>query len=352
LDATAPNSTYLWHDNSTNPSWSVSQQGTYWITVSNSCGTVPDTINIIYNTVPTVNLGNDTTLCQGQSTTLNASGFNDSYLWSDGSTNSSFNVTQQGTYWAEVTNNCGVASDTVKVNFNTLPALGLGNDTLLCSGSILSLDATFANSTYVWHDNSTNPIFIVTQQGIYWITATNMCGVASDTLRVDYDSLPVVELGNDTLVCAGDSFLVDATASNKTYLWHNNSTDPTFLTTEQGTFWVEVSNVCGVQSDTITVLWDNCDCYVHVPNAFTPNADDINDQFLPVPHCTFASYNFVIYDRWGDLIFETIDPQVPWDGKANKGKELGQQDVYVWMILAMDDRGQRHQYVGHVTLVR
>jgi len=107
-----------------------------------------------------------------------------------------------------------------------------------------------------------------------------------------------------------------------------------------------------VQSDTRTVLWDNCDCYVHVPNAFTPNADHINDQFLPVPHCTFASYNLIIYDRWGDLIFETNDYQVPWEGKANNGKELAQQDVFVWMILALDDQGQRHQYIGHVTLVR
>ncbi|MBL4756037.1 MAG: gliding motility-associated C-terminal domain-containing protein [Flavobacteriales bacterium] len=303
LVATTPNSTYLWQDNSTNQNLNVTQQGTYWVEISDNCGSATDTLSVTMESVPTLNLGNDSTLCQGQSLMLNIVGSNVSYLWSDGSMNSSFNVTQQGTYWAEVTNNCGVASDTIDINFNPLPIFELGNDTILCPGDILVLDVTAPNSTYLWHDNSTNPTWSVTQQGTYWITATNMCGVASDTLNVDYDSIPVVELGNDTLVCAGDSFLVDATASNKSYLWHNN-------------------------------------------------ADNINDQFLPVPHCTFALYNFLIYDRWGDLIFETDDYLVPWDGKANDGNDIAQQDVFVWMILALDDQGKRHQYVGHVTLVR
>ena len=66
----------------------------------------------------------------------------------------------------------------------------------------------------------------------------------------------------------------------------------------------------------------------------------------------FASYHLIIYDRWGDLIFETKDDQVPWDGRANDGKEIAQQDVFIWMILALDDQAKRHQYIGHVTLIR
>jgi len=59
-----------------------------------------------------------------------------------------------------------------------------------------------------------------------------------------------------------------------------------------------------------------------------------------------------IFDRWGDEIFKTTDFFQGWDGRANNGSDIAQQDVYIWLILTRDDDGQRHRYVGHVTLVR
>ena len=64
------------------------------------------------------------------------------------------------------------------------------------------------------------------------------------------------------------------------------------------------------------------------------------------------NFEMYIYNRWGYEIFETYDINKPWDGRANNGSELVQQDVYIWVILTKDISGKRHQYIGHVTLIR
>jgi hypothetical protein len=64
-----------------------------------------------------------------------------------------------------------------------------------------------------------------------------------------------------------------------------------------------------------------------------------------------------VFDRWGDLVYttgKTRDPAsgIPWDGKANGGTNLAQEDVYVWVVKLVDVFGKKHRYVGSVTLVR
>ena len=104
---------------------------------------------------------------------------------------------------------------------------------------------------------------------------------------------------------------------------------------------------------------DGKDEYIlFAPNAFTPNDDGDNEYFMPkgigVEGDEFELY---IYDRWGDLIAEVTgnfssDLTVGWDGRANKGPEQAQIDVYVWLIKTKDINGVRHEYVGHVSLIR
>ena len=106
--------------------------------------------------------------------------------------------------------------------------------------------------------------------------------------------------------------------------------------------------------DTITLdVVIEGDYTLFVPNAFTPNDDGINDTFFPkaigIDEKEFEMY---IFNRWGDMIFETDDINEPWDGGANNGRELAKKDVYVWLIYTKDVLGKKHQYVGHVTLIR
>ncbi|PCH92348.1 MAG: hypothetical protein COB85_08270 [Bacteroidetes bacterium] len=113
-----------------------------------------------------------------------------------------------------------------------------------------------------------------------------------------------------------------------------------------------VMNQYMCSANTVLSVVINPEFILHIPNSFTPNGDGINDFFAPVGIGLNNSFEFYIYDRWGDLIFKTFDANVAWDGKANNGKKIARQEVYVWLIYLRDHKGQQHEFVGHVTLIR
>ena len=255
LDATFPNSTYLWQDNSTAPTFNVNQTGTYSVAVTNNCGTASDNILVTINTAPILDLGPDLTICAGQTFALDATSPNATYVWQDNSTNPIFTVTQAGNYNVVASvGNCS-STDDVNVVVVSTPTINLGNDTVLCEGQSLTLNATMAGATYIWQDNSTNPTLTVTQSGIYSVDLTSACGNISDAIQVDFVPVPNVNLGNDTAFCAGGSSLLDATQANCTYLWQDNSTSSTFAVNQSGTYSVVVSNSIGCSvTDQLTVV--------------------------------------------------------------------------------------------------
>ncbi|PCJ84322.1 MAG: hypothetical protein COA57_09460 [Flavobacteriales bacterium] len=352
LNTTTSNATYLWQDNSINQTFNVTQQGTYWVVVNVNGCSAADTINVNYNSAPTVDLGNDTTLCQGETLTLDVTGSNATHLWQNNSTDSTFTVTQQGTYWVQVTDSsCGSSTDTVNVMYNSLPTVDLGNDTTLCQGETLTLDVMTSNATYQWQDNSTDSTFTVAQQGTYWVQITDSsCGSSTDTVNITYNSLPTVDLGNDKTLCQGETLTLDATTSNATYLWQDNSTDLTFNVTQEGTYWVQTSNKCGMDIDSIFIYSEDCNCYTYIPNTFTPDDDGRNDNFYLKSDCEFIRYDFLIFNRWGKLIFESKDPTKEWDGKY-KGATVP-IGVYIYNIKYTSAKNIHNQLTGHVTLIK
>lgn len=88
-----------------------------------------------------------------------------------------------------------------------------------------------------------------------------------------------------------------------------------------------------------------------IPNAFTPNGDEINDTFNG-KGVGIKTYEMYIFDRWGNLIYYTDSLNKPWDGRANHGSEVAQQDVYVWKVRLTDVFDKKHSYIGSVTLVK
>lgn len=89
----------------------------------------------------------------------------------------------------------------------------------------------------------------------------------------------------------------------------------------------------------------------YIPNAFTPDGDNINDKFSG-KGIGIVTYDFTIFDRWGNLIFHSTKLEDQWDGRANGGEEIAQQDVYVWKVKLTDCFGKKHSYIGTVTLVK
>jgi predicted RNase H-like HicB family nuclease len=160
LDAGNPlASGYLWQDNSTNQTFTATTAGTYWVEVTDMNGcTNADTMDIIEDPLPVIDLGNDTSYCDSEdfNITLDADNPTADFWWNDGSDDQTLLVDSDGTYWVEVTStqNC-VNSDTITVVENTSPEVDLGNDTMLAPGYTITLDAGNAG-TYLWNDGSTD----------------------------------------------------------------------------------------------------------------------------------------------------------------------------------------------------
>ncbi len=350
LNSTTSNATYQWQDNSSNPTYTVTQQGIYWVNVTVSSCSATDSLVVNYVTAPLVNLGNDTTLCNGETLTLNSTTANATYLWQDNSTNPIYTVSQSGIYWVNVTlNNCST-SDTLNVSFTPAPLVDLGNDTTLCSGEILLLNMTSPGATYQWQDNSQNPTYAVSQQGTYWVSVTvNNCS-ATDTLNVNYLSAAAVNLGNDTSLCIGETLILSTTTSNATYLWQDNSTNSNYTVTQPGIYWVNVTvSNCSV-TDTLNVVSEDCEVILEMPNVFTPNGDGINESFVPIEMKGIQQATLQIYNRWGQQLVETNDLVTGWDGKCNTVDCTS--GTYFWIVQYSTITNESKTLKGFLTLIK
>jgi gliding motility-associated-like protein len=264
LNAFVPSATQvIWNNGSTSPTQVIQQNGTYAAIVTNFCGSFSDAINVSFTPLPNPNIGNDTTICNGETLTLNAfTPYATSYVWQDNTTNPTFSVTQTGTYIVSANATCGNVSDTINVFVYTSNlSLNLGNDAILCPNVAVTLNATipFA-ANYQWNNNNTNAILTTTQGGTYSVTVTDICNFTiSDTIMLTgFVSQLNVNLGNDTTLCSGTLQLLNATNSTALgYLWQDGSTNSTFAVTTTGTYYVTVTDLCGNETDSITIDYIN-----------------------------------------------------------------------------------------------
>ncbi|MEZ4995584.1 MAG: gliding motility-associated C-terminal domain-containing protein [Saprospiraceae bacterium] len=202
--------------------------------------------------IPVIDLGSDTTLCDGVSLTLDASQLAGTYLWSTGSTAPTIDVTATGNYSVQVTTACGIASDDINVTFSSTLPLDLGPDLELCPGETATLDATSPGGTYHWSDGSTGPTLLVTQAGTYSVQVSSDCGTAEDTVTITVVPAIAAVL-NDAALCPGESVSWDVTTPNATYLWQDGSNGPTFTATDAGNYAVTITNSCETVNLSATV---------------------------------------------------------------------------------------------------
>lgn len=332
LNATTSGATYSWQNNSNSPTYTVNSTGKYWVDVSiNGCSS-SDTINVSYTALPSVGLGNDTIICNATPFTLNAATTGATYVWSDNSTASNLTVSTSGNYWVEITVNSCFDSDSISVTYNTPPNINIGNDTSICENSGLILNASINGATnYLWSDNSILPSLSINGAGTYWVNVTANNCTASDTINILELILSQVNIGDDKLICKNEPITLDATTADAiAYQWQDNSSGPTFSTSSSGTYQVNIATICGTITEEINIETVNCDCYVYLPNTFTPNKDERNDHFLPLYDCTFDEYEFSIYDRFGEKIFNTTDPTLAWYGDINSND--APEGIYTWHL--------------------
>jgi gliding motility-associated-like protein len=343
LNAASPGSqAYLWNTGATTPAITASSPGIYWVQVTGTNGCIKrDSILVGSKPLPGFSLGNDTTLCQGQQVTLSTGLANATYSWSNSSAAPTFTTATSGVYWVDVTLNQCTQRDSINVAFTPLPMVNLGNDTTLCEDQIMLLNPQNSSSSFIWHDGSTAPTFTATKAGLYTVSVTSNNCTAKDSIIISYTLKPSFTLGADRLICPGQTIILQPVLNPLwQLLWQDGSTDKTLHIVQPGLYYLEATNECGFKRDEI--LFTKGLCNIYIPNAFTPNNDGKNDVFKVWGTELVASFKLQIFNRYGQLLFETTDKNKGWDGRfggqfVNIGnytyictyKEQGQQQATV-----------------------
>ena len=313
---------------------------------------------ILYVKNMSIDLGNDTVLCEGNTLTLDAGAGFDTYLWSTSASTQTISVDTSAIYSVTVTKGSCSQSDTIQVVFNPLPVIDLGNDTSICDGDYIRLDAGSGFTLYSWSTGDTTQMIDVVSAGTYTVTVTDNYGCSENesitisTLSYNasidfigelcYDDLPVTLTAVDTGGIWAGTGITDVV---------NGIFDPTIAGIGVHTVSYFISKPCG-DTGTFDIHVINCDPnepHAVVPDIFSPNGDGENDVLF-VRGEGIKSLYFVVYSRWGEKVFETSIKDKGWDG-TYKGKPLDPAlFVYNLIVTFIDDTELKQK--GEITLIR
>ena len=226
----------------------------------------------------------------------------------------------------------------------------LGKDTSSCNVLTLEIGVEeIFGVNYLWNTGSTNNKITTSGFGDYWLELDQNGCKLRDTISVLPRPMPVVNLGPDTTVCRYKPVILNTgTSTFDTYLWSTGETAPSIVVNQTGTYYITVTKSSCEASDTIIVIPGDCDVYI--PSAFTPNDDNLNDNFGVVENTTLQYYSMQIFSKWGQIIFSSKDVAKKWDGTF-KGKKMP-NGTYVWILNYTNIRGRKFYEQGTVMLLR
>jgi len=378
--------TYTWDNGLGNDSaHTVSPDSTATYTVivfdANLCPVAAQSVTVATNTPLSVTAFGTATICAGDSTVITANALGGdggpyTYAWSNGAGTGNpvfVSPANTTTYIVTVSDACNspVAIDSVTITVNPELVL-IPTSANICPGESAVLNVSGALS-YWWVDETTMDTLgtgstITVNPSVttnYLITGFDGVCWKTDTVTVTVNPPPVAdfEFNPPETTITNPTFDFEDLSSPGvvSWFWYFGDGDtsvvenPTHTYADTGTYLVIliVSDSIGCPDTILKFVTVKSEYFLFAPNSFTPNNDGRNDEFIPqgigIDEDNFEMH---IYDRWGDEIFRTDDLFQGWDGRANNGSKIAQQDVYVWLILMRDIYGKRHRYIGHVTLIR
>jgi len=328
-------------------------------------------MNVVPSVTPSVSIiSSADQICAGTSVLFTSNSVNGgsspSYQWkknnvnvgSNSSTYTSNNLSTGDVISCVLTSNSTCATIPTSVSNNIAitvfqnPAVSLDHTNTLCNGNMRYLNAG-SFSSYLWNDGSTVSTLPVNGLGVYYVTVTDNNGCkGSDTTKITtLFATPAGFLPADTTICTYGNLTLKARASYNNYSWSNNSNASSVTITQPGIYWLEVidGNNC-VGKDSILVSPKYCGKGFFIPNAFTPNGDGKNDVFKPILLGNVKQYNFSVFNRWGQIVFQSNDQAKGWNGDFKNMKQSS--NVFVWTCAYQFEGEERKIEKGTVVVIR
>ncbi len=357
---------------SASPQVSPDINTTYYVTATSldGCTESDSVIIVVFDTVIAL-VSNDTVICPGQSVSLYGSG-GLNYNWSPSNTLSNSNsqltvATPTGTTDYIFTTSVGscISSDTIKVTVNPFPTLSIDDQVSICKGDSIQL-FPFGCNVFSWSPsqglsatNIANPWASPTVNTTYAVTASDSTTcpiILKDSISVNIYVDPYLVGYNNTIILGttaslnannGSSFSWQPSSSLNDPSLSNPLASPTVTTTY--TVIITFANGCKVIDSVLIIVDPNP--IVDLPSAFSPNGDGKNDLFHPLVKGLVDLQVFKVYNRWGQVVFETTDINAGWDGKKNGvEQEVGS---YAYLLIGKGEVGNKEiNLKGNLTLVR
>ncbi len=337
----------LWQDGSSDSDFfisnaAVNQSGIYTAQITDAAGcTGSRSVFVNIYPLPSFDLGSDIALCIGDEAILQT-GLDTIYYshqWNSSGidTLSTFSVKTTATYIAIVQNRISgcKSSDEIKISFDSIPIVNLGNDISVCEGTerIISNGYTSPLYTYQWSTGDTAASIKVSTAGIFSLFVFNQGCVDADQIKVSVNQTPKNLLAKDTIWCTEDQtnllFLDAGNAGNK-YLWNTGDSSQQLQIKRGGIYSVKISDPSGCNTNDSIEVIERCPFSMWTPNAFTPNSDGVNDTW-EIKGMGIESLELLIFNRWGNIVWQTNKKEDQWNGNHYSTGMPLESGMYVWV---------------------
>lgn len=351
---------YLWNTGASAASISIHDTGLYWCKTINECMYYEDTFRIGFQQYHPLSLGSDSINCQNMPIQLKPTSHYNHYLWSTGSTDSVISATTSGHYILSVTDFCGTQKDTISVTIQPPTPAPIVSDTTVCQNTV-SPKLNVSGSNLTWYNyeadlygNASQPYISTTyfgEQKIYVTQKIGLCESAKVPVIINVKYKPVADIGNYFSLCQDDTTHIGKEYPDVKYAWSTGDNTCCIRPDHTGNYTFSIYNDCGISRDSVYVDISPCDDCIAIPNAFTPNNDGKNDQFKVIVKCPVSRYSLRIFNKWGEMIFASTNPDEAWKGFSHG--LIADAGVYVYSLeYISQNSGYRHFLKGNISLLR
>jgi len=342
---------YSWSTGETSNKITIKDAESYSVSVSNDCGTTIKTMTLNKIAPPSINLGNDTLVCNQPSIILDAQNESSTYNWSTNDTTQQISVNESGKYGVTVTNQCDTSTSTLNIKFAQIPFVNI-KDTIVCKGDSINMSVNDSINSVEWSTGENKNNIYLKHEGNYTVTLSNDCGSVVDTFIIVQEEKPVFYLGNDTTIEKGNSIILTANFPNTDCIWSTGDTSHNISVNESGYYWASLTNknFCGTTNDTIRIEINNCKTEIVIPNTFSPNGDGINDALFIQNDCN-TEISFEVYSRWGALVYSNSANIITWEGTTFSGVALS-GGVYYYILTYSNLNNNSESVTGFIQLFK